>query len=115
CTVGGVIGGYCETGSTKSATAPSRIVTNAMTFARTGRSMKNLANTTPCVALPTVGAGLAPAPSTATWAGGPKGRPYDRRAHGDDPAADEAGDGLASAGAVVGATCSPTRALGSPL
>src|SRR5262245_42365349 len=44
CTVGGVIGGYCETGSTPSATPPRRIVTNAMTFARTGRSMKNLAS-----------------------------------------------------------------------
>jgi hypothetical protein len=44
CTVGGVIGGYSETGRTPTATRPSRIVTNAMTFARTGRSMKNLAN-----------------------------------------------------------------------
>ena len=45
CTVGGVIGGYCEIGSWKIATPPSRTMRNAMTFARTGRSMKNLENT----------------------------------------------------------------------
>ena len=42
--VGGVIGGYCATGRFTIATPPSNIVTSAMTFASTGRSMKNLAN-----------------------------------------------------------------------
>ena len=40
-TVGGVTCGYCATGSENSATPPIRIITTAMTFARTGRSMKN--------------------------------------------------------------------------
>jgi len=44
CTVGGVMGGYCATGSEKIATPPSNIMTMAMTFASTGRSMKNLEN-----------------------------------------------------------------------
>src|SRR4030095_16349677 len=42
--VGGVIGGYCATGRFTMATPPSNIVTSAMTFASTGRSMKNLAS-----------------------------------------------------------------------
>ncbi len=51
------MGGYCATGSWKSATPPSSIVTNAMTFARTGRSMKNLASTGGCSeAFPSPGA-----------------------------------------------------------
>ncbi len=73
-TVGGVIGGYCETGRTPSATAPSRIVTNAMTFARTGRSMKNRASMESDLRV--VGAGLAPAPLAVATEGGRKGRPY---------------------------------------
>jgi hypothetical protein len=40
-TVGGVIAGYCSTGRRTRETAPSRIVTSAMTFAKIGRSMKN--------------------------------------------------------------------------
>src|SRR5262245_2389564 len=44
--VGGVIGGYSETGRRNTATPPSKIITKAMTFASTGRSMKNLANMT---------------------------------------------------------------------
>src|SRR5262245_46597963 len=44
-TVGGVICGYCSTGSPTSATAPINIVTNAITLAKTGRSMKNLEST----------------------------------------------------------------------
>src|ERR1051325_11505858 len=40
CTVGGVICGYCSTGSDRSETMPKIIVTIAMTFAKTGRSMK---------------------------------------------------------------------------
>src|SRR5262245_49460770 len=43
-TVGGVIGGYCATGSCSSATAPIRIISRASTLARTGRSMKYLEN-----------------------------------------------------------------------
>src|SRR5881227_2403159 len=42
--VGGVIGGYSETGRRKTATPPSSMMTNAMTFASTGCSMKNLAS-----------------------------------------------------------------------
>ena len=37
-------GGYCATGRVDMATPPSRMMTRAMTLARTGRSMKNLAN-----------------------------------------------------------------------
>ena len=68
CTVGGVIGGYCEIGSWKIATPPSRTMRNAMTFARTGRSMKNLENTPPAsvdyFSLAAAGAGDA----GASWA-----------------------------------------------
>ena len=39
-----MIGGYSETGRRNTATPPSNMITNAMTFASTGRSMKNLAN-----------------------------------------------------------------------
>ena len=39
--VGGVIAGYRSTGSWYRATAPNRIVTTAITFAKIGRSMKN--------------------------------------------------------------------------
>ena len=42
--VGGVIGGYCETGNVMIATPPSSMNRIPMTFASTGRSMKNLAN-----------------------------------------------------------------------
>src|SRR6266550_2578861 len=52
--VGGVIGGYSETERRNTATPPSRIMTNAMTFASTGCSMKNLANMT----TPDAGQGL---------------------------------------------------------
>src|SRR5690349_10698772 len=45
CTTGGVIGGYCATGSTLNATAPTSTITMASTFERIGRSMKNLENT----------------------------------------------------------------------
>jgi hypothetical protein len=39
-----VIEGYCSTGSRQTETAPSKIVTNAITFAKIGRSMKNREN-----------------------------------------------------------------------
>src|SRR4029453_17706723 len=86
------MGGYCEIGRTPSATAPSRIVTNAMTFARTGRSMKSFANSVVggggyrraalgvAYALrPAFGGRLAPAPPTVRRPGGrgptTRGRP----------------------------------------
>ena len=40
--VGGVMGGYCETGSPKMDTAPISIVIKAITLPNTGRSIKNL-------------------------------------------------------------------------
>ena len=40
-TVGGVMAGYCSTGSRQTEIAPSKIVTIAMTFAKIGRSIKN--------------------------------------------------------------------------
>src|SRR2546421_8957218 len=40
CTVGGVICGYCSTGSERSVTRPKITVTMAMTLAKIGRSMK---------------------------------------------------------------------------
>src|SRR5882757_1616183 len=44
CTVGGVISGYCSIGRRHSEMAPMRIVITAITFAKIGRSMKNLEN-----------------------------------------------------------------------
>ena len=38
------MGGYSDTGRRNTATPPSNMITNAITFASTGRSMKNLAN-----------------------------------------------------------------------
>ena len=38
------MGGYSDTGRRNTATPPSNMITNAMTFASTGCSMKNLAN-----------------------------------------------------------------------
>jgi hypothetical protein len=40
--VGGTMFGYCETGRFKRQTAPKRTMMIAMTFAKIGRSMKNL-------------------------------------------------------------------------
>ena len=43
-TVGGVISGYCVTGSAKIAIAPERVITTDNTVAKIGRSIKNLEN-----------------------------------------------------------------------
>src|SRR4051812_16989881 len=43
CTVGGVMSGYCATGSMKAATPPITTITIDSTQAKIGRSMKNLA------------------------------------------------------------------------
>src|SRR5262245_53970568 len=40
CTVGGVIGGYCATGSVSRASPPPRVMTMDRTAAKIGRSMK---------------------------------------------------------------------------
>jgi hypothetical protein len=45
-TVGGVIAGYCSTGSLRNVTTPKRIVTIAMTFAKIGWSTKKREITT---------------------------------------------------------------------
>src|SRR5882762_7120384 len=43
CTEGGAIGGYCSIGSVKTDKAPATMIRMAMTIAKIGRSMKNLA------------------------------------------------------------------------
>src|SRR6267378_809426 len=55
-TVGAAIAGYCATGSDRMASTPASIRTMAMTNAKIGRSMKNLA--------------MARAPVRLLWPGG---------------------------------------------
>src|SRR5690348_4074406 len=53
-TVGGVISGYCVTGSAQTAMPPARVMTIDSTEAKIGRSMKNFENTTALLCLAAV-------------------------------------------------------------
>ncbi len=46
-TTGGAMAGYWDTGSSKMASAPASMMMIAMTHAKMGRSMKNLATSAP--------------------------------------------------------------------